>query len=225
MRVRVRVLARAQARDVRGRGRGCERRQPNLLASHRTKFRHYLGDTDLVIRGGRVGSGACTAAYFVSLRRAARQDADLLAREGAPQELEREIVVAIRGTEDVHDMITDGLMQPVPLSASELGIGTTSPSEAAASSTAYGCAHLGVLLCARALVSELEPVLRELASEVAPRAAAPAALPRVWLCGHSLAGAVAALASLALQPALRGCAEVTALCYQPLPSLDAVAAD
>eukprot|EP00512_Aurantiochytrium_limacinum_P001228 CAMPEP_0171485316 /NCGR_PEP_ID=MMETSP0958-20121227/472_1 /TAXON_ID=87120 /ORGANISM="Aurantiochytrium limacinum, Strain ATCCMYA-1381" /LENGTH=825 /DNA_ID=CAMNT_0012018081 /DNA_START=329 /DNA_END=2806 /DNA_ORIENTATION=- len=167
----------------------------NCVQGHRTKFLNYLAEEELVLHEGRVGQGACRVAY------------QLVSRH--PPGKQAEIVLAIRGTEDVHDMITDSLMWPCHLDYEELGLPVGAH------------VHLGVLLCVRNLFAEVAPVLEKVAASD-PNAP-------VWIVGHSLGASVAALFTVAVRdksetefPHLGG---ARAMAYQPLPCLDSIGRD
>lgn len=200
----------------------------HCLGGHRRKFLRYVG-AGVQLHSGHVGQGACNVAYFVSTR--TRE------HSGTGTDGGRDVVISVRGTEDIFDCITDALMCAVPVDdAADLGLPANSngsgsgnggaiPNANANANVGYGHAHLGALLSARALVgavaddvAALVTSIRQEQHEHQHQQEAVA----VWVVGHSLGGSVSALAALALRRRLPH-ANVRAVAFNPMPVLDAVA--
>jgi len=159
----------------------------NCANGHRLKFLDYLNE-EVVLVSGNVGFKACRTTYQLVKRRAFRTGKE-------------ELVLALRGTEDVYDMVTDAIMWPSELKKAELGL------------PAGANIHLGVLLCVRALIDEVALEIEAVSVIDSP--------VHVWVVGHSLGGACATLSTVALKERLsQDKFIVRAFAYQPLPSVD-----
>lgn len=116
----------------------------------------------------------------------------------------REVVICVRGTESINDMLIDALASPSPLVPSD--------------GLEDGFAHTGALSAARALMGQLTELdVLNLVGESSPYAGF-----KLLLTGHSLAGAVVALLAAAIRH--RGFANVTAFAFCPMPVLSHQAA-
>jgi pimeloyl-ACP methyl ester carboxylesterase len=182
----------------------------NCWHGHHASFRRYVGPSNSsCLLAARLNKKPGEVCFFVVQRHAE-----------ITGECPRtsEIIVAIRGSQEVIDGITDGLLLPERLTPTDLGL-VTSAGVGGASTMDIGYAFTGVLACARALADELLPIL-----SVALRASPPSSTT-VYIVGHSLGGSTAALLALRLGPVLRelGAASVSAVCYNPMPTLSPAA--
>ncbi|OQR86490.1 hypothetical protein ACHHYP_10483 [Achlya hypogyna] len=123
----------------------------------------------------------------------------------------KELVVCVRGSFSWHDLVTDGLTQPVALDVGE----TSAPG------VVY--AHEGALRTARNIVAELQSAaLRDVFWDVATERCGVATDGdwRVVLTGHSLGGAIATLLALLLGKHFR----VHGYVFAPMKVVDAATA-
>lgn len=171
----------------------------NCWGGHRRSFHRYCGHDEVHLLAGHLGQAPGLTTYFCVRKPAARQ-----------------IVISVRGTETVTDVITDCLMTSEKLSPADLGLAATSDAATTSDAAAAGCGYAfsGVLGAVRTMASELLPVLT---SEL--RGASEGF--SVVVVGHSLGGSAAALLALRLRTALlaKGASRVVAYCYQPMPCL------
>mmetsp|Transcript_34703 Transcript_34703/g.55563 ORF Transcript_34703/g.55563 Transcript_34703/m.55563 type:complete len:701 (-) Transcript_34703:317-2419(-) len=169
---------------------------------NRSRFAAYLRE-DGQVRKGAICKSGCEVTYFLLTRKASQGDG-------------REIVLSIRGTQHVYDVLSDSFMFPAPLRGSDLGTDGE-----ADDGVMFGNGHLGMLLCARSLVKEVRGLLLEMVDGLEDKEQRP--IP-IWIVGHSLGAGVSTLCALALRNLFpREKAIVTGIAYQPLPTLDATA--
>lgn len=167
----------------------CLRPNKCLKDRHNIRYSSYVGEP---LHFGKAGRTSCQVSYFI-----VRKDT--------------EIIISVRGTENVRDAITDCLLLPVPLAASDLG---------SHNSTELNCGmvHCGVLAATSSLCDELYEKLSNIVLEYEKGVT-------IWLVGHSLGASCAQLASYSLNKGIlksRG-SKIRAIGFQPMPFLDAVA--
>jgi pimeloyl-ACP methyl ester carboxylesterase len=183
-------LANATATPVKG---------DNCWHGHRNSFERYVGKSDAQLLAARRHSKPCEVSFYVVLR---------------PEE--KQLVVAICGSEQTSDVLTDTMMTPQSLEAADLGLGASATTGGAP----LGHAFAGVLASARALASEVLPVLTDaLGGQYAGYA--------VHAVGHSLGATTAALFALRAREQLLSCGASTvhATCFSPMPCLSRAALD
>ena len=209
--------------DLTGSGSAQGVHNDNCWDGHEASFRRYVGPRDSsCLLAARRSRKAGEVTFFVVQR-----PTEIIRESDRDCPSTSEIVVAIRGSQEIFDGITDALLVPERLTRTDLGLAAADGleqsrgvSDTADDSTVdLGYAFTGVLACARALAGELLPVL-----SAALRASSPLSTT-VYFVGHSLGGSTSALLALRLGPVLRGfgAASVSAICYNPMPTLNPAA--
>lgn len=166
-----------------------------------------LGD----LRGGRIGKRKVRAEAF-------NMASGLLAYFISTVRDTRCVVVAVRGTGDLNDVLLDLSAYEIAVTAEDLGL-PEDPAKVAG--RRWGWAHFGVLNAVRELARELTG--EDGQSGPLNDLLGPGGECEGWdlrIVGQSLGGAVAGLMALRLRqlfPAVRG------ICYNPLPVLDSQA--
>ena len=174
-------------------------------------FCRYAHIPMAALRGGRIGKRKLRAEAF-------NLASGLLAYFISVVQETRCVVVAVRGTGDLNDVLLDLSAYEIAVTAEDLGIPAASP---ASNDKRLGWAHFGVLNAVRELTQELTG--DDLRSGPLNDLLGPGGECEGWdlrIVGQSLGGAVAGLLALRLRqlyPAVRG------ICYNPLPVLDSQA--
>ena len=176
----------------------------NCWSGHRRSFLNYCGVSGARLIAGKLAHRPGLVTYFC------------LRKDG-----ERQLVIALRGTETMTDVVTDGLAASERVSPADLGLG---PEEAPAAASVnggvattphMGYAFSGILGAVRAMAAEMLPALTHELESGGARGYT------VVIAGHSLGGSAAGLLALRLRPTLlaSGASAVHAFCYNPLPCL------
>ncbi|KIH88478.1 extracellular triacylglycerol lipase [Sporothrix brasiliensis 5110] len=177
----------------------------------------YARMVDVTYCVGMTGSGisqpfscASRCADFPELRLVATWNTGVLMRDScgyiAVDDSAREIIVAFRGTYSIANTVADLSTIPQKYVPYEPGEGEDEDADVARRAKCTNCTvHMGFLASwesARSLIQPIVAEARHQSMNSSPLLAAPAAPYRVHLIGHSLGGAVAALAALEMKAVL-----------------------